>query len=317
MNKVIITGATGVIGIALIKRLIEENIEVTVVCHRSSNRKKCIPDSKYVKVVECDLNELQNLGHILDKDYDVFYHLAWACTTGEDRNNISAQIDNVRYTIDAVETAKKLGCYKFIGAGSQAEYGRYDGKLNSSVPTFPENGYGIAKLCAGQMSRIRCEQLEIEHVWTRVLSVYGPYDGSGTLVISLIRALLSGEKMPCTEGKQIWDYIYADDAAEAFYLLGLKGKNGKTYCIGSGEERPLKEYVEDIRGYINPSADIGFGVIPYSENAVMHLCADISELQTDTGFIPAYSFRKGIQKTTEWVKREIANEKDQCFNSLL
>ena len=52
----------------------------------------------------------------------------------------------------------KLGCYKFIGAGSQAEYGRVEGKLTALTLTFPENGYGIAKLCAGQMSRILCEQ---------------------------------------------------------------------------------------------------------------------------------------------------------------
>ncbi len=59
----------------------------------------------------------------------------------------------------------------FIGAGSQAEYGRVEGKLNSQVPAFPENGYGMAKLCAGQMTRIQCESWESD-IWTRILSVY-------------------------------------------------------------------------------------------------------------------------------------------------
>ena len=56
--------------------------------------------------------------------------------------------------MDAVNLAHRLGCEFFIGAGSQAEYGRVEGKLNAQVPTNPENGYGMAKLCAGQMSRV-------------------------------------------------------------------------------------------------------------------------------------------------------------------
>ena len=58
-------------------------------------------------------------------------------------------------------------------------------------PTRPENGYGMAKLCAGQMSRLECERLGLDHVWPRVLSVYGPYDGPSTMISSAIRTLLA------------------------------------------------------------------------------------------------------------------------------
>lgn len=302
MRKVIITGATGVIGIALIQELIEQQVEVTVVCHRESARKCRIPKSEYVRIVDCNLDELRTLIDTLDKDYDVFYHFAWACTTGMDRDNIASQINNIQYTLDAVEVAKELGCHKFIGAGSQAEYGRYHSLLNADVPTFPENGYGIAKLCAGQMSRIRCVQLGMEHIWTRVLSVYGPYDGENTMIISVINSLLDGKEPACSEGKQIWDYIYAKDAAMAFYLLGDKGKHGKVYCIGSGNGMPLKTYIEEIRDIINPQAQIGFGKIPYNRNSVMYLCADIKELENDTGFRAKYSFYEGVLETIDWVK---------------
>ena len=43
----------------------------------------------------------------------------------------------------------------------------------------------------------------------------------------------------------MWDYLYSKDAGKAFYLLGEKGINGKVYCIGGGEARPLKDYIED------------------------------------------------------------------------
>ena len=80
-------------------------------------------------------------------------------------------------TIDAVRTAAAMGCRVFVGTGSQAEYGRVDGVLRADTPTNPENGYGMAKLCAGQMSRTEAAALGMDHVWARILSVYGPHDG--------------------------------------------------------------------------------------------------------------------------------------------
>lgn len=305
MKRVIITGPTGAIGIALIQELLKHDIPVTAVCHRGSKRISRLPVSEQLTVVECNLDELSGLPDMLEYNYDVFYHLAWACTTGDSRNNIQAQLQNLQYTMDAVETARDLGCKRFVGAGSQAEYGRYEGMLNAGTPVFPENAYGMAKLAAGQMSRIRCEQLGMEHIWTRVLSVYGPYDGEGTLIISLIRQLLRGESPKCTKGEQIWDYIYAKDAGRAFYLLGDRGQNGRVYCIGSGKGRLLAEYMKEVRNRINPKLHIGFGKIPYGDKQVMHLCADITELQNDTGFTIQYSFEQGIQETIDWCRTEM------------
>ena len=228
MKKVIITGPTGAIGMALINKCIEMNMEVTAICHRRSKRIKNFPITEKLQIVECDLAELVDFTDELGNNYDTFYHLAWACTVGETRNDVSAQMNNIKYTIDAVELAKRLGCKRFIGAGSQAEYGRSDKKLNSSVPTFPENAYGIAKLCAGQLSRIRCEQLGLEHIWTRILSVYGPYDGENAMISTLIRGLKNKQELHFTKCEQIWDYCYSDDAANALYLLGEGGKSGKT-----------------------------------------------------------------------------------------
>ena len=127
----------------------------------------------------------------------------------------------------------------------------------------------MAKLCAGQMTRIQCEKLGIRHIWTRILSVYGPYDGSATMVMSTIGKLLIGEKPSCTKGEQMWDYLYSKDAGKAFYLLGEKGINGKVYCIGGGEARPLKDYIEDIRNAVNPEAEIGFGEVAYGPGYVL------------------------------------------------
>lgn len=94
----------------------------------------------------------------------------------------------------------------------------------------------------------------------------------------------------------MWDYLYSADAGYAMYLLGEKGVSGKTYCIGGGTARPLREYIEAIRDAAAPGAEIGFGEIPYQEKQVMYLCADISDLEKDTGFAPRVTFAEGIEK---------------------
>ena len=302
MKRVVITGATGAIGIALIDELVKRNIEVIVVVRPGTSRRENIPENKLVTVVECDLKEILSLPNRIEGECDTFYHLGWDGTFGNSRNNMHGQLKNIEYTLDAVTVAKQLGCKRFLGAGSQAEYGRTEQCLSASTPTFPENGYGIAKLCAGQMSRIQCEQDGLEHIWMRILSVYGPYDGMNTMVMSIINALLKGEKPASTKGEQEWDYLYVKDAGYALYLLGEKGVSGKVYCIGSGKIRRLYEYIQCIRDTVDKTLPLGLGEIPYGPKQVMKLCADITELEKDTGFVPRYSFEEGIAETVEWMR---------------
>ncbi len=300
--KAVITGATGSIGMALIGELIACEIPVLVLCRADSKRSARIPDHPLVRKVNCSLADMKEFSLPEGDRYDVFFHFAWEGTTGAARNDMFLQNQNVRYALDAVELAERLGCHTFIGAGSQAEYGRVEGKLSAKTPAFPENGYGIAKLCAGQMSRVMCEAKGIRHIWARILSVYGPYDTETSMVMSTVRKLMAGEPTSFTAGEQIWDYLYSGDAAKAFVALAEKGVGGKTYCLGGGEPRALREYISAIRDAIAPEAELGLGQVPYAKGQVMYLCADIGELQADTGFCPTVSFEEGIRKTAAWAK---------------
>ena len=296
MKRAIITGATGVIGTALIKELIKSNVECLVLLRQGSPKNERIPYHPLITKKYCRLNDLFKRQNDTGKEYDVFYHFAWAATAGPDRNNMYTHTDNIKYALDAVALAKCFGCKVFIGAGSQAEYGRYEGMLKPDTPCFPENGYGMAKLCAGQMTREYAHQLGIRHIWTRILSVYGSNDGENTMVTYLINKLKNGEPPTLTKGEQMWDYLYSEDAARAFRLLGEKGIDGKTYVLGSGEAKPLKEYMETIREVVCPDSQLEFGAIPYSEKQVMYLCADISDLEKDTGWKPVVDFPSGMKE---------------------
>ena len=310
MRRVIITGATGVVGMAITRKCIEKGIEAILLVNPASSRLARIPDDPLVKVVKCGLEDMSvSRGTVLfdtlldsDQTVDAFIHLAWGGTFGDVRNDKALQDKNAEYALDAVRLAHRLGCSVFVGAGSQAEYGRVEGVLKPDTPCNPENEYGRAKLRASIETRKLCHELGIHHVWPRILSIYGPYDGEKTMVMSLITSLLSGEKPSLTAGEQMWDYLYADDAGEAMLALVEHGVDGSIYPIGSGIARPLREYIEIIRDQIDPSLPLGFGEVPYSEKQVMHLCADISRLSEDTGFSPKVGFAEGARRTIEWVK---------------
>ncbi len=303
--KAVVSGATGAVGMALLNELIRREIPTLVLCRANSPRSERIPEHPLITKVDCPLSEMkektrENLTG--GKSYEVFFHFAWEGTTGEARNDMPLQNRNVSYTLDAVELAARLGCHTFIGAGSQAEYGRVEGKLTPETPAFPENGYGIAKLCAGQMSRIMCEKMGMRHMWARILSVYGPYDTPNSMVMSTVRKLMKGEKASFTAGEQIWDYLYSEDAAKAFLAMAESGKSGKIYCLGSGAPMPLRDYILQLRDAVSPHAVLGLGEVPYAPKQVMYLCADITELQQDTGFTPTVSFAEGIRRTVAWAK---------------
>ena len=295
MKRVIITGATGAIGNALIRELIAQNIEVLVLAREGSARNATIPKSPLVTVRYCDLAGLSTLQKEDDRTYDVFYHFAWDGTVGEARNDMYLQNRNVAYALDAVHAAKRFGCHTFIGAGSQAEYGRVEGMLTPDTPTHPEMGYGIGKLCAGLMTREECHALGMHHIWVRVLSIYGPFDGMKSMIMSTVKNFKDGIAPKFTKGEQKWDYLYSGDAARAFRLLGQKGIDGKVYVLGSGEARPLAEYIREIRDAAAPDAPLTLGEIPYGPRQVMHLQADISALREDTGWEPVCSFREGME----------------------
>lgn len=300
MKRVVITGATGVVGTALIKELVKNEVEVLVLCRKGSKRNMQIPIHPLVTMKNCPLDQLSDLKNDTGKEYDVFYHFAWDGTVGTARNDMFLQNLNVKYALDAVEAAKRFGCKRFVGAGSQAEYGRFEGKLKPDTPAFPEIGYGIAKLCAGQMTRIRSHQLEMRYNWVRILSVYGPNDGHQSLVMTAIDQLLANEVPQFTRGEQMWDYLYSGDAARAFYMIGENGLDGKVYVLGSGKARPLAEYIEEIRKVINPMGKVDLGAIPYGDKQVMYLCADVGELEKDTGWKAEVDFADGIMKTAGW-----------------
>ena len=301
MKKVAMTGGSGAVGLALIQKLLSQNIEILLFQRKDSERTRYLPQDEKLHIEYCSL---EKLGEYIPKeqDFDVFFHLGWANTKREMRDNIEEQNKNVIYSCHAVDVAHQLGCHTFIGVGSQAEYGRKEVPLTGEMLCEPESAYGVMKLCACYTTRMLCKRYHMRHIWTRLLSGYGIYDNIDSMLISNILNSLHKKKVKFSKGNQIWDFIYMDDVANALFLIAQKGKNDAIYPIGSGEARPLKEYIKILCDKLGEPSEMGLGEIPYSENQVMHLAADISELKEDTGWMPMVSFEDGIERVIEFYR---------------
>lgn len=308
MRKIVVTGATSMIGVALIEECIKNNVEVYAVIRKSSGRQSRLPDSNLVHLTDCSLETLGQLPNLIPEKCDTFYHIAWANTGANRNSSTELQSRNISYTLEAVRTAHALGCKRFIGAGSQAEYGPMNvDKIAPDSPANPTTPYGVCKLAAGQLAALLCRELEMDCIWPRIFSVYGIYEKETTMIASGLRSMLCGTPTEFTPAMQRWDYLYSKDAGRAYYLIGEKGKAGAVYCVGSGKAAHLRDYIFKM-AELTDTKNPGIGVRPYPSGAVMNLCADISSLKEDTGFMPEYTFDEGIRETIAWIRSQSTGE---------
>ena len=294
MHKIIVTGATGCVGSAIVRRALAQGKEVTCIVHEGSKRLANLPQDSRVKIVECNLSNYSSLQ--ISSEYDAFIHMSWEKTFGASRDDAEVQMRNIQYTLDACHLAKRCGCKVFVGAGSQAEYGVQTVDLTPDLHVNPESGYGIAKYAAGKLSAMLCKSLGIRQNWVRILSVYGPNDGENTLISYVIREMKAGRSPELTKCEQMWDYLYADDAADAILAIVENGMDGKVYPLGSGKGRKLSEYIEDIRNIVNPTISVNYGAKDYYPHQPMHLVADLQQLTADTGWKPQRNFVDGVRE---------------------
>ena len=193
MEKIIVTGATSMIGQALIEESLKHGVKVCAVIRKDTSRRNRLPEHPNLQLAECSLEELERLPEIISGEWDTFYHIAWGYTGAARNKSVLLQKKNIDFTLQAVTAASKLGCKRFIGAGSQAEYGPLDmEKIGPDALEHPTTPYGVCKLAANQLSKLYCKELGMEWIWPRIFSVYGIYDKESTMVMTALRQFLNG-----------------------------------------------------------------------------------------------------------------------------
>lgn len=302
----IITGATGFLGAALAGRILESGGKVAAIVRRNSPNRLRLADHPSLQVVEGDLSDVGSWRVPLSGFRgEVFYHLAWNGVGNSFRND-PLQITNIEPSLATLRLAAELGCRRWIGAGSQGEYGPLNKRISEQEPLAPTTLYGAAKGATCLLSQALGRQLGVETVWARVFSTYGPGDNSGWMLVDVIRQLLAGQRPALTPGEQLWDYLYVDDAADALFAMGSADHLCGVYNLGSGQSRTIRSIAEIARDMIDPSLPLGFGEIPYRPDQVMHLEADIDKLVRETGWRPRIELESGVKNLLEWIKESVS-----------
>ena len=302
MKNVIVTGATSFIGVHIIKEYLKNNCAVIAVIRPNSKNLDRLPKNNLLTVLEISMEKIERLiEEIENKKIDIFYHLAWDGVRVPYRDDAKLQNENYKCAINALKVAIRLGCDTFIGAGSQAEYGKCVGKINESYPAKPITEYGKAKLKTYQTLRKMTKESSIKFIWARIFSVYGIYDYKGTLVMSTLAKMKRNESIQLTKCVQSWDFIYVEDLAQAMYLLANTSCMDGIYNIASGESRQLKEFVIDMKDICKLNSELLFGTIPYSNEGVITCEPIVYKLKQNIQWYCNVNFKEGIKRILEYI----------------
>lgn len=301
MENVIITGADGFVGSYTVNYFLEQGCRVLALdMGEKPNRLGEHPRLTYA---QCDISDAAALEAAAQSgNYDTFIHFAWAGSAGPARVDYNLQMKNALTTVECLKTAKKLGCKRFVCAGSIMEK-----EVEAAVHdqgSRPGMGYiyGMGKHIAHCLCKSVAADIGIELVWPMITNAYGAGELSPRFVNTTIRKIIQGEPLQFTSGTQSYDFVYVTDVARAFYLIAKNGRPFCEYMIGSSTARPLKEFIIEMVRSLAPDRQPIFGDIPFTGTNMPLSTFDCTDTERDCGFRAEVSFAEGTRMTMDWLK---------------
>lgn len=301
MKNVIITGADGFVGSYAVKHFLNEGKSVLALDMGSAARR--LEEHPNLKYMQCDISNTKAMLDGIEKDvYDTLIHFAWAGSAGDARFDYNLQMQNALNTVECMKVAKKLGCKRFVCAGSIMEY-EVEAAIHAQG-SKPGMGYiyGMGKHIAHCMCKTVAVNIGIELIWPMITNTYGVGEFSPRFVNSTLRKIINGEPLQFTAATQNYDFVYVTDVARAFYMVAEKGKPYCEYMIGSGKAKPLKEFIQEMVGSCGPECTPLFGDVPFTGTNMPLETFSIENIKNDCGFIPEVSFAEGTKLTMDWLK---------------
>ena len=209
MKTWMITGASGVLGSAVTRRL-AENTGNRVVAVSSGRRPTAYPGNVIAETA--NLLDSGERAALLDRVRpDEIIHLAWNL----DGPGFLNSEQNLCWLEASLSLLRAFQGERFLFAGSSAEYGSGD-RCREEGPFAPDSLYGECKLAFDRTASSYCRSHGKAFVCARFFSVYGPGDvRPGRALPTAIRSFLAGEEFVCKGPNNVWDYVYTDDAARA------------------------------------------------------------------------------------------------------
>jgi len=303
MVNVIITGADGFVGSYTTRYFLDQGIAVLGIGRDETPcRLQTHPLLTYMQLDVGQINELND--RLAANRYDTFIHFAWDGSAGPARNDYNLQMSNAVNTVECMKAAKKLGCSRFVCAGSIMEKEVVAAVNNQgSRPSMPYI-YGTGKLMAHHLCKCVAADINIDLIWPMITNAYGEGEFSPRFVNTTIRKITNKEKLQFTAATQNYDFVYITDVARAFYLIAKNGRPFCEYLIGSSNARPLRDFILEMTAALDADVVPEFGDIPFTGIDMPLKTFDTTDTHTDTGFVAEISFSEGIRRTFQWLSTQ-------------
>lgn len=213
---------------------------------------------------------------------------------------------NVVGTQILLEAARQRQVKKFIHISTDEVYGTLgvDGAFSEETPIAPNSPYSASKAGSDLLVRAYYETYGFPAVITRCSNNYGPRQFPEKLIPLLITRALRNESIPLYgDGLNVRDWLYVDDHCSAIERVIAAGVPGEVYNIGGQNERTNLEVVGCILKLLGKPDSL----IEFVADRLGHdrrYAIDSSKIRRELGWMPAYSFDEGLQKTLDWYVQE-------------
>lgn len=310
--KVLVTGGAGFIGRWLVKKLIEKDIQVTVLDNFSNGRMENISefvDNPRFKLVKGDIRNEELLKEIFKSNFEVVYHLAAEINVQKSLDDpYQAFQTDLIGTLNLLENCRK-GSIKFIFVSTCMVYEKSfdENGINENHPVKPASPYAATKLSGEYLTLSYHYSYELPSVVLRPFNTYGPYqkkNGEGGVVaIFSARALNKQPLQIYGSGLQTRDFLYVEDCVE-FIRKASESKQaiGQVINAGTGVDISINDLAEMIA---NNNTKIEHVPHIHPQSEIMKLKCDISKAHQILNWKPIYNLEKGLEKTEKWISTNL------------
>jgi len=315
----LVTGATGLVGSALVDRLVGAGADVTClvrdwVPHSELVRKGFL---ERVKVARGDVREQDTLERVLGEyETDTVIHLAAQTIVGvANRNPVSTFDSNIRGTWALLEACRRSPRVKqIVLASSDKAYGEHE------VLPYDENAalqgrhpYDVSKSCSDLIGQAYAVTYDLPVAITRCGNFYGPGDLNWNRIVpGTIRSVLRGQRpIIRSDGNYIRDYFYVEDGAAAYMLLaerlaGDPALKGQAFNFSNEIQVTVLDLVRKILSLMDSELE------PVIENSAtgeirrQYLSAD--KARARLGWKPLFTLDQGLARTIEWYREFLGTQ---------
>lgn len=256
MSRVLVTGATGFVGRAVMRGLAARGVDVTCVVRPGAD----IKDS--VKTIEVEDVFALSPGWWAEtcQGIDMVLHVAWYAEPGKYLTS-EKNLDCLSGTLNLARGAAQAGVRKFVGVGTCFEYDLRPGELTTQTALDPVTPYAAAKASAFMTLNQYLPLQGVDFLWARLFYLYGQGEDPRRLVPYLHQQMQAGERADLTSGTQVRDFMDVDAAAALLLEDAFSDRSGASN-IASGQGITVRALAEGIADQYGRRDLLNFGARP-------------------------------------------------------